>query len=72
MAATDKARTGGGMTAAVTLVFCFLTAIIEGIDLQSMGIAAPSLKPEFGLSNEQLGWILAASPIGLFFGSFIG
>jgi AAHS family 3-hydroxyphenylpropionic acid transporter len=72
MAATDKARTGGGMTAAVTLVFCFLTAIIEGIDLQSMGIAAPSLKPEFGLSNEQLGWILAASPIGLFFGSFFG
>lgn len=72
MATTDEVRMRGGMTAAITLVFCFLTACIEGIDLQSMGIAAPSLKPEFGLSNEQLGWILAASPIGLFFGSFFG
>ncbi len=73
MAATkDEARITGGTAAVVTLVFCFLTACIEGIDLQSMGIAAPSLKPEFGLDNGQLGWILAASPIGLFFGSFFG
>jgi AAHS family 3-hydroxyphenylpropionic acid transporter len=59
-------RSGG------TLALCFLTAVIEGLDLQSMGIAAPGLAPEFHLSREALGYVLAASPIGLFFGAFIG
>jgi AAHS family 3-hydroxyphenylpropionic acid transporter len=58
--------------AVATLALCFLTAVIEGIDLQSMGIAAPSLGPEFGLSKQQLGVALLASPLGLFFGAFLG
>ncbi len=56
----------------MTLALCFLTALIEGIDLQSMGIAAPSLGPEFGLARQELGIVLLASPLGLFFGAFIG
>jgi len=55
-----------------TLALCFVTAVIEGMDLQSMGIAAPSLGPEFRLSRQQLGVALLASPLGLFFGAFIG
>lgn len=55
-----------------TLALCFLLALIEGVDLQSMGIAAPSLGPEFRLSRQQLGVVLLASPFGLFFGAFIG
>ncbi len=55
-----------------TLSLCFLTAAIEGIDLQSMGIAAPALGPEFHLTRQQLGVVVAASPLGLFFGAFIG
>src|SRR5260221_14538306 len=58
--------------AIATLALCFLTAVIEGMDLQSMGIAAPSLGPEFRLSRQQLGVVLLASPLGLFFGAFIG
>jgi MFS transporter, AAHS family, 3-hydroxyphenylpropionic acid transporter len=58
--------------AVATLALCFLTAVIEGMDLQSMGIAAPSLGPEFRLSRQQLGVVLLASPLGLFFGAFIG
>src|ERR1700676_1989919 len=58
--------------AVATLALCFLTAVIEGMDLQSMGIAAPLLGPEFRLSKEQLGVVLLASPLGLFFGAFIG
>jgi AAHS family 3-hydroxyphenylpropionic acid transporter len=58
--------------AGITLGLCFLTAVIEGVDLQSMGIAAPALGPAFHLSKEALGYVLAASPIGLFFGAFIG
>src|ERR1700676_4716305 len=57
---------------AATLALCFLIAVIEGLDLQSMGIAAPSLGPEFKLSRQQLGVVLLASPLGLFFGAFIG
>jgi MFS transporter, AAHS family, 3-hydroxyphenylpropionic acid transporter len=55
-----------------TLVLCFCTSIIEGLDLQSMGIAAPKLGPEFRLSKELLGYVLMASPLGLFFGAFLG
>jgi len=63
---------GREQRANTTLALCFLAAVIEGIDLQSMGIAAPSLGPEFRLSRQQLGVVLLASPLGLFFGAFIG
>ena len=65
---------GGIKSAAglITLVLCFCTTFIEGIDLQSMGIAAPKLGPEFHLGPHDLGNVLMASPLGLFFGAFIG
>jgi AAHS family 3-hydroxyphenylpropionic acid transporter len=69
---TATLDSGREQRAQVTLALCFLTAVIEGLDLQSMGIAAPSLGPEFGLSRQQLGVVLLASPLGLFFGAFIG
>jgi AAHS family 3-hydroxyphenylpropionic acid transporter len=56
----------------LTLALCFCAAIIEGMDLQSMGIAAPGIAPEFHLSKQALGYVLTASPLGLFFGAFIG
>jgi len=56
----------------LTLSLCFLTSMFEGLDLQSMGVAAPALGPEFHLTREQLGVAAAASPLGLFFGAFIG
>jgi AAHS family 3-hydroxyphenylpropionic acid transporter len=57
--------------AGLTLALCFCAAITEGIDLQSMGIAAGGIAAEFHLSKE-LGTVLAASPLGLFFGAFLG
>ena len=57
---------------ALTLALCFCAAIIEGIDLQSMGIAAGAIATEFHLSKEALGTVLTASPLGLFFGAFLG
>ena len=72
MNATAAIDSGREQRAVATLALCFLTAVIEGMDLQSMGIAAPSLGPEFGLSKQQLGVVLLASPLGLFFGAFIG
>jgi MFS transporter, AAHS family, 3-hydroxyphenylpropionic acid transporter len=63
---------GREQRALATLALCFLTAMIEGVDLQSMGIAAPALGPEFHLTRQQLGVVTAASPLGLFFGAFVG
>ena len=64
--ATTPQRSG------LTLALCFCAAIIEGIDLQSMGIAASAIATEFHLSKEALGTVLTASPLGLFFGAFLG
>jgi len=72
MNVTATLDSGREQRVAATLALCFLTAVIEGMDLQSMGIAAPALGPEFGLSRQQLGVVLLASPLGLFFGAFIG
>ena len=72
MNVTATLDSGREQRVVATLALCFLTAVIEGMDLQSMGIAAPALGPEFGLSRQQLGVVLLASPLGLFFGAFIG
>src|SRR5690349_17515459 len=68
----DRQQIHLGQRAGVTLALCFCAAIIEGMDLQSMGIAAPGIGPEFHLSKAELGNVLAASPLGLFFGAFAG
>lgn len=56
----------------VTVALCFLVAVVEGFDIQALGVAAPRLAPQFGLSQEQLGWIFAVSNVGLVFGATSG
>ena len=70
--ADGVAKTGIPAGAWATLILCFCATFIEGIDLQSMGIAAPKLGPEFHLAPAMLGNVMAGSPLGLFFGAFIG
>jgi AAHS family 3-hydroxyphenylpropionic acid transporter len=65
-----EAKSGSG--ALLTLGLCLLVAMVEGIDIQSIGVAAPRLAPEFKLSHEQLGYVLAAGPLGLFLGAGVG
>lgn len=50
----------------ITLVLCFIFAIIEGFDLQSMGVAAPRMKAEMLLSSTEMGWIFSAAVLGLY------
>lgn len=57
-------------TATVTL--CFLTAALEGFDIQAIGVAAPRLVPEFGLTPDEAGWIFAISNVGLVLGASVG
>lgn len=57
---------------AATIALCFATALLEGLDLQSVGIAAPGISAEFKLAPAMLGWMFSAGLIGLLPGAFIG
>ena len=56
----------------VTVALCLLCAVLEGFDIQAMGVAAPRLLPEFGLSPSQMGWVFSVSNIGLVIGAAFG
>ncbi len=58
--------------AALTIALCFGVMVIEGFDIQAMGVAAPALGPELKLSREVLGQALSASNIGLVIGAIAG
>jgi AAHS family 3-hydroxyphenylpropionic acid transporter len=64
----------GGVAPAllVTILFCVLVALCEGIDLQAAGVAAAGIVPEFKPTPDQLGTFFSASTLGLFFGALIG
>ncbi len=57
---------------AITVALCFLVAVVEGFDIQAMGVAAPKLAPQFGFDPKQMGWIFAISNIGLVIGASLG
>ena len=60
----------GNTTLTVVLSFC--VAIAEGFDIQAIGVAAPRLGPELGLTPEALGWVFSISNIGLVIGAIVG
>ena len=57
---------------AVGVGLCFLVAVLEGFDIQAMGVAAPKLAPQFGLDPRQMGWVFSISNIGLVIGASFG
>jgi len=54
------------------LAVCLLAAMLEGFDIQSMGVAAPRMVPALGLTPGQSGWAFSASLIGLMLGASTG
>jgi len=56
----------------VTVALCLLCAVLEGFDIQAMGVAAPRLIPEFGLSPNQTGLVFSISNFGLVIGAALG
>ncbi len=56
-----------GQTAVV--IGCFIVALFEGYDLQSMGVAAPSIGRAFGFTAGAIGIVLSASLVGLALGA---
>ncbi|MGX4640226.1 3-(3-hydroxy-phenyl)propionate transporter MhpT [Massilia sp. SYSU DXS3249] len=55
-----------------TIALCFITALLEGLDLQSTGIAAPGIGAEFKLAPAMMGWVFSAGLVGLLPGAFLG
>lgn len=56
----------------ITVGLCFLIAVLEGFDIQAMGVAAPHLAREFSFIPRQMGWIFSISNIGLVIGASLG
>ncbi len=54
-----------------TLFMCFCIAILEGFDIQSIGVVASSIRAEFDLSKGELGWIFSAATLGMFPGAIV-
>jgi MFS transporter, AAHS family, 3-hydroxyphenylpropionic acid transporter len=67
--AADTASPAGSR---LVVALCFATAMIEGFDIQAMGVAAPTMLPALGLSPAQAGWAFSASLFGLMLGAAIG
>ncbi|KER68683.1 MFS transporter [Burkholderia cepacia] len=57
---------------ATTLALCFAIALLEGLDLQSVGVAAPRMAREFGLTVSQMGIAFSAGTFGLLPGAMLG
>lgn len=56
----------------VTVLICFLIAVIEGLDIQAAGIAAAGIREYFGLDSSQLGIFFSAGILGLLPGALLG
>jgi MFS transporter, AAHS family, 3-hydroxyphenylpropionic acid transporter len=61
----------GERRALLTLALCFVAVLCEGLDIQSMGLAAPRMGPELHLAREQLGPLFSASIVGLLVGAVL-
>jgi AAHS family 3-hydroxyphenylpropionic acid transporter len=51
---------------------CFLVALFEGLDIQSMGVAAPRVASAFHLGPGQMGVVMSSSTVGLMIGAALG
>lgn len=56
----------------LTLAFCFLAALCEGLDVQAAGVAAAGLSQAFHPTPAALGYFFSASSLGLIIGALIG
>jgi AAHS family 3-hydroxyphenylpropionic acid transporter len=57
---------------AVAIALCMAVAVLEGFDIQAMGVAAPRLAPEFGFGASEMKWVFAISNIGMVLGATVG
>lgn len=61
-----------GRHAWLTIALCFCVALLEGVDFQAPGLAAPGMAEAFGFDKSQMGMIFSAGILGLLPGALIG
>ena len=57
---------------AIAIALCMAVAVLEGFDIQAMGVAAPRLAPEFGLGPAEMKWVFTINNIGMVLGAVVG
>jgi MFS transporter, AAHS family, 3-hydroxyphenylpropionic acid transporter len=57
---------------AIPIVLCMAVAVLEGFDIQAMGLAAPRMGPEFGFVAGDMKWLFSISNIGMVLGAALG
>lgn len=57
---------------AMAIFLCFLVTVMEGFDLQAIGVAMPMIAPEMGLTKVDIGYALSATMVGLMIGAIFG
>jgi len=68
----DKASSEATRGAGLTIALCFAVAILEGFDIQAIGVSAHKIAHEFGLRPGQIGWVFFASNLALVIGASFG
>jgi MFS transporter, AAHS family, 3-hydroxyphenylpropionic acid transporter len=56
----------------LTILLCFLAALLEGADIVSMGLAAPRVARQFAFHPGEVSYILTAAIVGLMLGAAVG
>lgn len=57
---------------AVAIALCMAVAVLEGFDIQAMGVAMPRLGPEFGLDSDAKGLLFSVNNVGMVLGAAVG
>jgi AAHS family 3-hydroxyphenylpropionic acid transporter len=56
----------------VAIALCMAVAVLEGFDIQALGVAMPHLGPEFGLDADAKGRLFMANSVGMVLGAAFG
>jgi len=56
----------------IPIALCMAVAVLEGFDIQAMGVAMPRLGPEFGLDASAKGLLFTMNNIGMVLGAAMG
>lgn len=72
MSSSTPATSERPASAGITIALCFAVAVLEGFDIQAIGVAGPRLAPELGLMPNQMGLIFSISNIGIVLGASLG
>ena len=56
----------------IPIALCMAVAVLEGFDIQAMGVAMPRLGPEFGLDANAKGLLFTMNNIGMVLGAAMG